>query len=114
MWIASGKKAPHLGVGGEREESGMGRGRLRAAVVAMSIGVLPVIAARAESARHFSFAYDQPHSTGYGVAADLFNGKLTEMSHGSMTIDQFPGAQLGQEPQMLQKIRTGDIDFMIS
>jgi TRAP-type C4-dicarboxylate transport system substrate-binding protein len=31
-----------------------------------------------------------------------------------MIIDQFPGAQLGQEPQMLQKIRTGDIDFMFS
>ena len=31
-----------------------------------------------------------------------------------MIIDQFPGAQLGQEPQMLQKIRTGDIDFIIS
>jgi TRAP-type C4-dicarboxylate transport system substrate-binding protein len=31
-----------------------------------------------------------------------------------MVIDQFPGAQLGQEPQMLQKIRTGDIDFIFS
>ena len=31
-----------------------------------------------------------------------------------MIIDQFPGAQLGQEPQMLQKIKTGDIDFIIS
>ena len=31
-----------------------------------------------------------------------------------MEIDQFPGAQLGQEPQMLQKIRTGDIDFIFS
>ena len=72
------------------------------------------MAARADQTRHFSFAYDQPHSTGYGVAADLFNSKLMEMSHGSMAIDQFPGAQLGQEPQMLQKIRTGDIDFMIS
>ena len=28
------------------------------------------MAARADDARHFSFAYDQPHSTGYGVAAD--------------------------------------------
>src|SRR6201998_1087046 len=91
----------------------MGRGRLRA-VIAMAIGVLPVMAARADSTRHFSFAYDQPHSTGYGVAADLFNNKLMELSHGSMTIDQVPGAPLGQEPQMLQKIRTGDIDFMIS
>ena len=92
----------------------MGRGRLRAAVIAMAMCVLSGMTARADSARHFSFAYDQPHSTGYGVAADLFNSKLLEMSHGSMAIDQFPGAQLGQEPQMLQKIRTGDIDFMIS
>jgi TRAP-type C4-dicarboxylate transport system substrate-binding protein len=31
-----------------------------------------------------------------------------------MIIDQFPGAQLGQEPQVLQKLRTGDIDFAIT
>ena len=91
----------------------MGRGRLRAAAIALAVSLLGM-AARADSARRFSFAYDQPHSTGYGVAADLFNSKLMELSHGSMAIDQFPGAQLGQEPQMLQKIRTGDIDFMIS
>ena len=99
---------------GEWEESGLGRWQLRAAVIVAAMGVVGAIAARADSARHFSFAYDQPHSTGYGIAADLFNSKLMEMSHGSMAIDQFPGAQLGQEPQMLQKIRTGDIDFMIS
>ena len=91
----------------------MGRFRLRAVAFAVAIGLSGGLA-RADSARHYSFAYDQPHSTGYGIAADLFNAKLMEMSHGSMAIDQFPGAQLGQEPQMLQKIRTGDIDFMIS
>ena len=31
-----------------------------------------------------------------------------------MKINQFPGAQLGQEPQMLQKMRAGDIDFVIT
>src|SRR3984957_13835470 len=81
---------------GEWEESGLGRWQLRAAVIVAAMGVLGGIAARADSARHFSFAYDQPHSTGYGIAADLFNSKLMEMSHGSMAIDQFPGAQLGQ------------------
>jgi tripartite ATP-independent transporter DctP family solute receptor len=70
--------------------------------------------AGAQEPRHFSFGYDQPHTTGYGIAGDLFSAKLSELSHGTMLIDQFPGAQLGQEPQMLQKIRTGDIDFMIS
>jgi tripartite ATP-independent transporter DctP family solute receptor len=68
----------------------------------------------AAETRHFSFGYDQPHTTGYGVAGDTFNAKLSELSRGTMVIDQFPGAQLGQEPQMLQKIRTGDIDFIIT
>jgi TRAP-type transport system periplasmic protein len=84
----------------------MGRRRLRAVGFAVAIGVFGGLAARADSARHFSFAYDQPHSTGYGIAADIFNDKLMELSQGSMAVDQFPGAQLGQEPQMLQKIRT--------
>src|SRR5437588_295254 len=68
----------------------------------------------AAPARHFPFGYDQPHTTAYGYAADVFAAKLKELSKGEMIIDQFPGAQLGQEPQMLQKVRTGDIDFIIS
>jgi TRAP-type transport system periplasmic protein len=67
----------------------------------------------ADDVRHFSFAYDQPHTTAYGVAGDTFAAKLAELSHGTMLIDQFPGAQLGQEPQVLQKLRTGDVDFSI-
>ncbi len=70
--------------------------------------------AEAADARHFSFGYDQPHTTGYGIAGDIFMNKVAELSKGTLAIDQFPGAQLGQEPQMLQKIRTGDIDFIIS
>ncbi|MCX7381772.1 MAG: TRAP transporter substrate-binding protein DctP, partial [Alphaproteobacteria bacterium] len=69
--------------------------------------------ARAQS-RNFSFAYDQPRTTGYGILADIFGNKLKELSKGTMSIDQFPGAQLGQEPQALQKVRSGDIDFNIS
>ncbi|HVM82176.1 MAG TPA: TRAP transporter substrate-binding protein [Stellaceae bacterium] len=64
--------------------------------------------------RHFTFGYDQPHTTAYGYTGDVFAAKLKELSKGTMIIDQFPGAQLGQEPQMLQKIRTGDIDFIIT
>ena len=64
--------------------------------------------------RQFSFAYDQPPSTAYGVAGNIFDAKLKELSGGKMSINQFPGAQLGQEPQMLQKMRAGDIDFVIT
>jgi tripartite ATP-independent transporter DctP family solute receptor len=85
--------------------------------VAIGVGLAVLTAATvaiAADARHFSFGYDQPHTTGYGIAGDIFQNKLAELSQGSMIIDQFPGAQLGQEPQMLQKVRTGDIDFIIS
>ena len=68
----------------------------------------------AADAQHYRFGYDQPHTTGYGVAGDIFAAKLSELSKGTMLIDQFPGAQLGQEPQMLQLVKSGDIDFIIS
>jgi len=64
--------------------------------------------------KKFSFAYDQPRTTAYGIAADIFNAKLMELSGGKLSIDQFPLAQLGQEPVMLQKLRSGDIDFVIT
>src|SRR6202166_4799682 len=92
----------------------MTRGLMASAMCAAVLAALAPHGATAAEARHFSFAYDQPHTTGYGVAADIFDKKLAELSHGAMAIDQFPGAQLGQEPQMLQKIRTGDIDFIFS
>jgi tripartite ATP-independent transporter DctP family solute receptor len=68
----------------------------------------------ASAQRKFTFGYDQPRTTAYGIAADIFDAKLKELSGGKMSIDQFPGAQLGQEPVMLQKLRTGDIDFVIT
>ncbi len=86
---------------------------LAAALFTAGIAMLAHDASAAD-AKHFSFGYDQPHTTGYGIAGDIFASKLAELSKGSMVIDQFPGAQLGQEPQALQKIRTGDIDFIIS
>jgi len=87
---------------------------LGASVLCAAVLALTPLRSVAAEARHFSFAYDQPHTTGYGVAGDTFDKKLGELSHGTMAIDQFPGAQLGQEPQALQKIRTGDIDFIIT
>jgi TRAP-type transport system periplasmic protein len=92
----------------------MTRGLMASAMCAAVVAALTPRGAAAAEARHFSFAYDQPHTTGYGVAGDIFDKKLGELSHGTMAIDQFPGGQLGQEPQALQKIRTGNIDFIIT
>jgi tripartite ATP-independent transporter DctP family solute receptor len=63
--------------------------------------------------REFSFAYDQPKNSGYGIAAEIFNKKLMDLSKGTLSINQYPGAQLGTEAQTLQKVQTGDIDMVI-
>src|SRR6266705_6432758 len=69
--------------------------------------------ASAQDVKHYRFAYDQPRNTGYSVAGDLFADKLKELSKGSMIIDQYPGAQLGQEPQLLQLVKAGYIECAI-
>ena len=69
--------------------------------------------ASAQDVKRFRFAYDQPRNTGYSIAGDLFADKLKELSKGTMLVDQYPGAQLGQEPQVLQLVKAGDIDFAI-
>ena len=94
--------------------------KIRNCVRSALLGIMVAIAASgwftAATAqnRTFSFAYDQPNTTAYGIAANIFDAKLKELSNGTMSINQFPGAQLGQEPQMLQKMRAGDIDFVIT
>jgi TRAP-type transport system periplasmic protein len=35
--------------------------------------------------RTFSFAYDQPKNSGYGIAAELFSKKLAELGSGLIT-----------------------------
>ena len=93
---------------------------MRAITVAWRTAALSLVAlawvgsSQVQAQRKFTFAYDQPRTTAYGIAADIFDAKLKELSGGKMSIDQFPGAQLGQEPVMLQKIRSGDIDFVIT
>ena len=69
--------------------------------------------AGAQAAKHYRFAHDQQANSGYSAAYDLFSAKLKELSNGTMLVDEYPGAQLGQEPQLLQLVKSGDIDFAI-
>ncbi len=71
------------------------------------------LGASAQEAKHYRFAHDQQLNSGYSVAYDLFSAKLKELSGGKMLVEQYPGAQLGQEPQLLQLVKSGDIDFAI-
>jgi len=84
---------------------------IAAAIAAAAMGWAG--SAGAQEAKHYRFAHDQQLNTGYSVAYDMFSARLKELSKGTMLIDQYPGAQLGQEPQLLQLVKSGDIDFAI-
>src|SRR3954454_7094892 len=80
------------------------------AVLAMMLSA----SAGAQEVKHYRFAYDQPRTTGYGILGDIFSDKLKALSNGTMLVDQYPGAQLGQEPQVFQLVKAGDVEFCIS
>jgi tripartite ATP-independent transporter DctP family solute receptor len=82
-----------------------------AAIAAASI--LFATGAVAQEAKHYRFAHDQQLNSGYSIAYDIFSAKLKELSKGTMLVDQFPGAQLGQDPQLLQLVKAGDLDFAV-
>src|SRR6202047_3570504 len=67
-----------------------------AAIVAVS-AIMTAASANAQEAKHYRFAYDPK-----------------ELSKGPMLTDQYPDAQLGQEPQVLQLVKAGDVEFCIS
>lgn len=81
--------------------------------ILLGVAIAMVSSSAFAQKREFSFAYDQPKNSGYGVGAEMFNKKLIELSKGTMSINQYPGAQLGTEAQTLQKVQTGDIDFVM-
>jgi tripartite ATP-independent transporter DctP family solute receptor len=88
------------------------RGTFMGAAIA-AIAVMFAGGAGAQEVKHYRFAHDQQLNTGYSVAYDMFSARLKELSKGTMIIDQYPGAQLGQEPQLLQLVKSGDIEFAI-
>src|SRR5436305_3561040 len=80
---------------------------------ALLVAAASLVSFNAQAQKPYRFAHDQQLNTGYSVAFDLFSAKLKELSGGKMLVDQYPGAQLGQEPQLLQLVKSGDIDFAI-
>ncbi|MGH7126837.1 MAG: hypothetical protein ACREFI_20845, partial [Stellaceae bacterium] len=68
---------------------GFNRGLLLCGILAAA--GLMVAAPDARAQKHYTFGYDQPHTTAYGFAGDTFAAKLNELSKGTMIIDQFPG-----------------------
>jgi TRAP-type transport system periplasmic protein len=80
---------------------------------ALALAAIPQFV-RAQVTRTLTFAHVNPQDTLYGVVSIEFARKLNELSGGSLKAQIYPGGQLGQEEELAQKIRTGDVDIAIS
>src|SRR5215468_6889917 len=79
----------------------------------LGVTIAGALSSSASAQTHYRFAHDQQLNSGYSVAYDIFSAKLRQLGGGKMLVDQYPGAQLGQEPQLLQLVKSGDLDFAI-
>src|SRR3977135_3782338 len=95
-------------------EGGMANRRIFLGAAVAAASVMFAASDGAQEAKHYRFAHDQQLNTGYSVAYDIFSAKLKDLSKGTMLVDQYPGAQLGQASQLLQLVKSGDLDFAIA
>ena len=104
--------------GGVKDTSTDSRGSFLKKTAAAAAGAAAVSGfpafIRAAEVRTFSFGFDQPMDTVYGFTGTEFKNKIEELSKGAFKVNLYPGAQLGSETEMAQKVRTGDMDFAIN
>ncbi len=59
----------------------------------------------------FKLSHVTPPSHGWNQTAEKFNEELQTLTEGRLKVEIFPNSQLGTEPDMLQQLETGAIDF---
>jgi tripartite ATP-independent transporter DctP family solute receptor len=77
---------------------------------ALALGAL-LIAPLAAGAQEFRLGLITPPGHVWSQSAAAFGAELAERSDGRMSVQTFPGSQLGNEAQMLQQLQTGALDM---
>ena len=83
------------------------RTTLAAAALGAAAGLAPVLA----SAQDMRIGLITPPSHVWSQAATAMGEELSEATDGRISLQVFPGGQLGNEAQMLQQLQTGALDM---
>lgn len=84
--------------------------KLTRTAAALTLGAL-LLAPLAAAAQDFRLGLITPPNHVWSQAAAAFGAELAERSGGRMSVQTFPGSQLGNEAQMLQQLQTGALDM---
>jgi len=72
----------------------------RTLLAALALGTALALPTGADAQRKFTFGYDQPKSTAYGIAGDIFEAKLKELS----------ATPVGSTPEALAALVKSDLE----
>jgi TRAP-type transport system periplasmic protein len=62
-------------------------GRSARVLILLAVASVLALPGAAFAQKKFNFGYDQPRSAAYGIAADIFDAKLMELSGGKLGIN---------------------------
>ena len=77
---------------------------------ALALGAF-LITPLSAAAQEFRLGLITPPTHVWSTSAAAFGEELAERSDGRMSVQTFPGSQLGNEAQMLQQLQTGALDM---
>lgn len=77
----------------------------------VATAILAALTAHAAQARTFQVGMGDPMDSDQGALAQRFAELVEQYSDGDMTVDLFPGGQLGPETGMIQDTRIGSLDM---
>jgi len=77
----------------------------------LATAILAALTTHAAQARTFQVGMGDPMESDMGALAQRFAELVEQYSDGEMTVDLFPGGQLGPETGMIQDTRIGSLDM---
>ena len=86
----------------------------RRIALALAGATLVATAGAASAQTSLKLGYSLAPTSHYGVGATAMGDKLSELSGGEMTIEQFPANALGGEREMVEGLQIGTVDLVIT
>ncbi len=77
----------------------------------LATAILAALSTHAAQARTFQVGMGDPMDSDQGALAQRFAELVEQYSDGEMTVDLYPGGQLGPETGMIQDTRVGSLDM---
>ena len=85
-----------------------------AATLAVSVGMMPVVAHAQKTIKLAHLNKNDPFDNGTGAMAVVFKSLVESGTNGAVKVDIFPDGQLGKDNEVIQQVKSGVVQSSIS